>query len=87
MVAGAAIWICRKLNAVQALRAEPGAVWDGRWLLIGPLNGECLHIGALGRDGLSQLPNWRDTGRPQAALVSSPVVWNKRELVAAPLAG
>ena len=86
-VSGATLRVFREYAMVRPLTAAPGQLWDGRWALIGPVENGDLHIGALGRGGLSQLPDWRATGRPHAALMASPAVWRGGDLVAAPLAG
>jgi len=77
---------CREMAAVQDLRASPGACWDNRWILsgTGPATAE---VRALGENGLQQLTDWRQTGRPRAALLPTPAIWNDGELLAAPLAG
>lgn len=64
----------------------PGALWDGRWRLSGPLQPE-ISIRALGKAGLAQLPAPCDPARPEASLLAQPAVWQGPRLVAAPLAG
>ncbi|PIE13468.1 MAG: tRNA lysidine(34) synthetase TilS [Rhodobacterales bacterium] len=77
--------LSRDPAALRDLRAEPGALWDGRWQVIGPdIPG--THIAALG-EGLGRVPGWRDTGLPRVSLVASPAVWWEDRLIAAPLAG
>lgn len=83
---GESIRICREFNAVRGLSAPPGAVWDGRWRVTGPAT-EGAEIRALGRAGLARCPDWRDSGRPHAAILATPAVWSGTELLAAPLAG
>jgi tRNA(Ile)-lysidine synthase len=78
--------ICREYNAVRQLRCAAGACWDRRWRLSGPDPQDC-ELRPLGRRGLMQCPDWRDSGRPHAALLASPSVWRGDDLVAAPLAG
>ncbi len=80
-------------NGLRALRegkaAAPrvrGAVWDGRWRILGH-NPEIAELGALGAGGLAQVPDWRKTGLPRAALLVSPAIWIENRLIAAPLAG
>ncbi|QEW21818.1 tRNA(Ile)-lysidine synthase [Marinibacterium anthonyi] len=87
LVGDRAIRVCREYAAVRDRTAGPGQVWDGRWLLQGPVDQDDIRIAALGRKGLSQVPEWRETGRPYAALMASPAVWSGDDLKAAPLAG
>jgi len=83
---GRRIRFCREWKAVETLTVPQGALWDGRWVLRGPVvkDGE---LRALGAAGLKLCPDWRQTGRPYAALIASPSVWSGADLVAAPLAG
>lgn len=82
------IWVCREYKAVQDLEAATDETWDRRWRLKPtaklPTNAT---IRALGELGLTQCENWRETGRPHAALMSSPSVWDGDHLIAAPMAG
>jgi len=79
--------IGRELRAVAALRAAPGALWDGRWRLHPPPGSDTagLEIGVLGPAGLVQCPDWRATGLSRRALLPTPAVWRGDELIAAPL--
>jgi tRNA(Ile)-lysidine synthase len=80
------IWVCREYNAVRELSKPADQLWDRRWRLSGP--DAQLHVARpLGRHGLAECPNWRETGHPHAALTASPSVWQKDKLVAAPVAG
>ncbi|WP_424987726.1 tRNA lysidine(34) synthetase TilS [Microbulbifer sp. S227A] len=80
------VWVCREYNAIRAERCAADKLWDRRWQLLGPdIPG--LELRALGQDGLGECPDWRSTGRPLAALVASPAVWQGERLIAAPLAG
>lgn len=78
--------ICREYKAVETSRVQIGEVWDGRWVLSGAVLPEA-EIRPLGPQGLSHCPNWRETGRPHAALQATPAIWQGESLVAAPLAG
>ena len=75
--------IARELRACGPA-VRPGAVWDNRWRVTGPEARS--EIRALGPEGLAALPGWRDTGKPRAALLTSPGVWLDGRLLAAPLA-
>jgi tRNA(Ile)-lysidine synthase len=77
--------VCREHNAVRNLRAKPGELWDARWCLDGP-DHDNVTVAALGETGLMQCPNWRETGRPHAALLAAPAAWRGAEVVAAPFA-
>lgn len=80
------VWVCREFEAVKQVKSRVGDIWDGRWQAIGTGHFE-YEIRALGPDGLSECPNWRETGHPRMALMASPSVWLNDQLVAAPLAG
>ena len=77
------VWICREYNAVRGLEVPTHATWDNRWraTLKGPVPAG-LTLRALGKAGLNQCGDWRQTGRPYAALMSSPRV--VRSMVANP---
>ncbi|MCG7518711.1 tRNA lysidine(34) synthetase TilS [Ruegeria sp. Ofav3-42] len=83
---GNKMWICRELNAVLGESANPGELWDKRWILSGP-SVAGAEIRPLGDKGLPKVPDWRELGKPRAALLSSPAVWIGDDLLAAPLAG
>lgn len=65
--------------------ASGGLEWDRRWRLIGDFGADAM-VRPLGVQGLSQCPNWRDSGRMRLVLLSSPSVWRGKTLLAAPLA-
>ncbi|MCX8509379.1 MAG: tRNA(Ile)-lysidine synthetase, partial [Rhodobacteraceae bacterium] len=80
----AELWVLREPAAALAAPAVAvGQVWDGRWHVSGP-QGE---VRALGEAGLAECPDWRATGLPRPALLSSPALWQGARLIAAPLAG
>jgi len=82
------IWVCREFNAVRDLEVAAEKTWDDRWFVTNKAqlpNG--LRLRALGKAGLNQSGDWRQTGRPHAALLSSPSIWDGDTLVAAPHAG
>lgn len=73
----------------EAKAAQPRSraeVWDGRWSITGA-RPDGAETGALGAEGLAQLPDWRMAGLPRAALLTSPSLWLGDTLLAAPLAG
>jgi len=80
------VWICREFNAVRHTETTCDQIWDGRWRLYGGDVQNCT-VRPLGPRGLNMIPNWRETGSPNAALTASPSVWRGDDLVAAPLAG
>ena len=77
--------VCREYQAVCETRAKPSALWDNRWRLTGP-DHDGVSIAALGEQGVAQCPDWRETGRPHAAMLALPAVWRGADVVAAPLA-
>ncbi len=84
------IWVFREYNVVKDLQTPPDQLWDGRWKLDPADPSE--HAGditlrALGKAGLDQCPDWRETARPHTMLLSTPAVWHGDVVVAAPLAG
>lgn len=81
------IWVVREPNAVKDLVVSSGTSWDGKWRLSGPTIDSDAVIRALGEDGLKACENWRDTGLPRPALLSSPSIWRKDRLIAAPIVG
>ncbi|MDA8747242.1 tRNA lysidine(34) synthetase TilS [Litoreibacter sp.] len=80
------IRITRELNAVKDIVSDTNSLWDGRWRFDGP-HVMGLSVAALGEVGISECPDWRDSGLPRVSLLASPAVWRGDELVAAPLAG
>lgn len=78
--------LTREFAAVRDLSTPTTTLWDGRWRLSGP-HAPGLTLKALGAEGLSACPAWRDTGRPRTALLATPAVWSESGLVAAPLVG
>lgn len=90
--------ILRARRGQVVIRREPGrvaapvsvenGVWEKRWKLdILPPRAEGLKIAALGREGLSRVPDWRQTGAARETLLTTPAIWREDDLVAAPLAG
>ena len=82
----ALIEVCREPNAVQP-STDLTAPFDNRWQVrCDAATGPGLALRALGDDGLQQCPGWRDSGYSRWALMGSPSVWQKDELIAAPFA-
>lgn len=81
------IRISREYQAVRSKKAETDEIWDARWHVSHPENPAEHHIAALGENGMSQCPDWRETGLPRNTLLASPAIWQGSDLVAAPLAG
>lgn len=80
------IEVCREPKAVQP-SADINAVFDNRWQVrCDAAAGAGLTLRALGEDGLPQCPGWRKSGHSRWALLGSPSVWRKDELIAAPFA-
>ncbi len=86
MVRKGGLHLFREYEAVKELSCDPVEAWDGRWALSGPATEGC-HIAALGEAGLALCPDWRDGGRPAAAVMADPAIWCRDRLVAAPVAG
>ncbi len=84
---GDRMWVFREFNAVKDEAADIGDLWDDRWYLDGPEDAPEFQVRALGSDGLAQVPDWRDSGFPRAALLSMPAVWKDGDLIAAPVFG
>jgi tRNA(Ile)-lysidine synthase len=89
--------VVRARQGRVAVRREPARVarpvaagagaWDGRWdLAAPPASGEGLCIGALGREGLAECPEWRRTGLAREVLLTTPALWRDGRLEAAPFA-
>jgi tRNA(Ile)-lysidine synthase len=88
------LWVSREYNAVRALTGLVGETWDNCWFLRSPVvrpvdndKSRDFVVRALGPEGLAMCPDWKETGKPRAALLASPAVWRGDELVSAPLAG
>ncbi len=75
--------IAREYNAVRD-SVEHSPIWD-RWQIDGPWK-VGMQAKPLGEPEVAGLENWRDGELPRRSLMSSPAVWYKDELVAAPLA-
>jgi len=78
--------ITREWNAVKDIATPTNQIWDGRWQLTGP-HAPGLEIRALGEAGLTDCPDWRETGLPRRSLIASPAIWRGETLVSAPIAG
>lgn len=82
---GSEVEITREPSAMPITeQLEP---YDGRWKLTGPELPQMATIRALGQDGLLQCETVREQGYSRAALASSPSIWCKTDLIAAPFAG
>lgn len=82
-----ALWIFREHQPIRDMKCRVDELWDGRWHLHGGPQGEGLHLGALGEEGLKQLADWRTAALPRDVLRVTPAVWRGPDLVAAPMAG
>ena len=85
-IKGGRVWVFREYNAVRDKACDVSKAWDGRWRVDGPRDRPLLEVRALGFDALANIQGWREIGLPRAALASTPSVWYKDELVAAPIA-
>lgn len=81
--------IFREENATVSIiigAGETETIWDNRWEISGSAQHD-YDIRALGQTGLNQCPNWRDLKASRLELLSTPSVWSKDTLIAAPIAG
>ncbi|MEL7394936.1 MAG: ATP-binding protein [Pseudomonadota bacterium] len=78
--------ITREAGALIDSSVEPGALWDGRWLVTGP-SSENDRVRALGEAGLRHCPDRAFVALPARSLIATPAVWRGETLLAAPLAG
>ncbi len=76
--------ISREPEAVVGAQVPAGAVWDGRWRIVGPVR-TGMTIRCLGTLGLADRPDWRASKLPRSTCLSSPAVWDGSGLVAAPM--
>lgn len=77
--------VFRELQAVKSCVCSTTDLWDAHWSLDGP-HDPPLQIKALG-EAISDVPGWRDTGLPRAALMATPAIFDGNTLIAAPVAG
>ncbi|HPG21287.1 MAG TPA: tRNA lysidine(34) synthetase TilS [Amaricoccus sp.] len=78
-----------------AVRREPARVappvplvarvWDRRWRIEADVTGADVLVGALGPEGLDRCPDWRARAQARETLLTTPALWRRGELVAAPL--
>ena len=60
-------------------------VWDRRWRIEADVTGADVLVGALGPEGLDRCPDWRARAQARETLLTTPALWRRGELVAAPL--
>ncbi|MCY4293094.1 MAG: tRNA lysidine(34) synthetase TilS [Roseovarius sp.] len=85
MVDSNGVRFTREARAVSGKSSAPGEIWDGRWKVEGPWP-DGAKVEMLGKTGLLECGERGESGMPEASLLSSPAIWCKGELVAAPLA-
>ncbi len=79
------ILITREPRAVEQPQPWTAArIWDHRWQITGPEAPQTT-LRALGTEGLTALPDWRDSGLRREALLVSPSLWQGDRLISAPL--
>ncbi len=84
LVGRSRVSILREAAAVAGpIAAGPGALWDGRWRLDGPVPPGCL-LRALGEDGWRQIGEKPQGTPPFAAALSLPALFHGATLVASP---
>ncbi len=79
------IVVRRELARVAVNVPAGDRIWDGRWVIAGPVEG--LTLGAVGSSGLEQIKDWRAANLAREALMTTPALWRGNALVAAPVAG
>jgi tRNA(Ile)-lysidine synthase len=87
---GAEIIISREPGALRDTTAQAQQLWDNRWRMAPekPVDVDIeREVRSLGQAGLSQCPEWRETGRTATVLRATPALWKGQTLLAAPLAG
>ena len=78
--------IAREPNAMPAMPIG-NENYDNRWKIEGANNKGGLEIRPLGQKGMSLCKTSRPEGYSKAALMASPSIWDKTDLIAAPFAG
>ncbi len=82
------VYVRREVSKTPGPEPVATGRWDHRWRVEGGADAvTASHIAALGEEGLRQCENWRRTGHPREALLTTPALWQNGELRAAPLAG
>lgn len=76
--------VCREANAVVETQDLSGA-FDGRWQVHCGSDLLPLTLRALGKDGILQRPNWRQSAESRNAILSTPSIWYNNELMSVPL--
>ncbi|MCZ4354281.1 tRNA lysidine(34) synthetase TilS [Roseovarius aestuarii] len=87
---GGDLRVAREYAALADVVAHPEAIWDGRWQLTnlsGANHPVDATIGALGPKGRITCPDWRSGGLPRHSIEASPALWQRGELLSAPVAG
>lgn len=79
--------LCREPAACAApVPARPGALWDGRWRLLGPGPGGDVLLGALGAAS-GRLARGQRRGLPARVLAGLPALWREGAPLAVPALG
>lgn len=77
--------LTREYNAVKTQTCPGDSIWDGRWQFAGGKPDQFIR--ALGKAGLLQCPDWRETGRDRRSVLATPALWQGEAVISAPLAG
>lgn len=80
------IEITREPSAMPS-NETPIRVYDHRWAIAGLDRTKTYQLRGLGEDGIALCADWADQGYSRRAIITSPSVWRKGELIAAPFAG
>lgn len=78
---GEDVFVAREYGAITGLRADSGALWDGRWRVGDLARGQT--VAPLGPDGVAQHGAWRAMQWPRAAVLGMPGLWQDGALLAA----
>ncbi|MBZ8118594.1 tRNA lysidine(34) synthetase TilS [Roseovarius sp. LXJ103] len=75
--------VTREYRAAERAVPSKGGVWDNRWTVSPAPEG--AEWRALGPEGRTMMPDWRQSGVPVASIEASPALWQGAEILAAPL--
>jgi len=72
--------ISREYAEISSTTCKTTEIWDNRWQVLVEQDPGFV-VRALGPDGLAQCADWKDFGRPRAAMMASPSVWSGTHLL------
>ncbi|PIB24024.1 tRNA lysidine(34) synthetase TilS [Amylibacter kogurei] len=80
------IEISREPNAMSSQQGITN-LFDNVWEITSAQKSSDVIVAPLGETGISQVTDWRELGFSRYALMATPAIWRKEELIAAPIAG